>query len=210
MKAWRCMWSLVFAFLWFCMHLNIHDVFKSLVVYHLPVAWPFISHNATPLSAMVYSRVSRCICHFPSWCKSTGVTACDSVITSFSDFKLKKGDYNVRYFIYYIKNKKLIEIEKTGRENSTYEDFVNDLPENECRYGLIDLDFETKDGRLTSKMVFISWNPDTAPSTSKFIYSGSKEVIKSALAGVGIHINATDYSELDFEEAILPVVRRFA
>jgi cofilin len=142
--------------------------------------------------------------------QSTGVTACDSVISSFSDFKLKKGDYNVRYFIYYIKNKRLIEIEKTGRENSTYEDFVNDLPEHECRYGLIDLDFETKDGRPTSKMVFISWNPDTAPSTSKFIYSGSKEVIKSALAGVGIHINATDYSELDFEEAILPVVRRFA
>ena len=72
------------------------------------------------------------------------------------------------------------------------------------------MDFEAKDGRQTSKMVFISWNPDTASIRSKMIYSGSKEVIKSALAGVGIHINATDYSELDLEEAILPVVRKFA
>mmetsp|Transcript_4552 Transcript_4552/g.6737 ORF Transcript_4552/g.6737 Transcript_4552/m.6737 type:complete len:143 (-) Transcript_4552:844-1272(-) len=141
---------------------------------------------------------------------ATGVTACDAIVSSFTDFKLKRGEFNVRYFIYHIKNKKSIQIEKTGGEKSTYDDFVSDLPENDCRYGLIDLDFETKDGRPTSKMVFISWNPDTAPVMSKMIYSGSKEVIKSALAGVGIHINATDYSELDFEESILPVVRKFA
>jgi cofilin len=41
------------------------------------------------------------------------------------------------------------------------------------------------------------------------LYSGSKEALKSALIGVGIHINATDMSELDFEEAILPVVKKF-
>jgi len=97
-----------------------------------------------------------------------------------------------------------------GSIDKTYDDFVADLPEHDCRYGLIDLDFLAKDGRQTSKMVFISWNPDTAPVRSKMIYSGSKEVIKSALNGVGIHINATDYSELDLEESILPVVKKFA
>jgi len=72
-----------------------------------------------------------------------------------------------------------------GSIDKTYDDFVADLPEHDCRYGLIDLDFLAKDGRQTSKMVFISWNPDTAPVRSKMIYSGSKEVIKSALNGVG-------------------------
>jgi len=87
---------------------------------------------------------------------------------------------------------------------------VENLPENDCRYGLLDLEFESDDGRPTSKLVFITWNPDTAPIRSKMLYSGSKEAIKSALVGVGIQINATDASELDLETSILPVVKKFA
>ena len=108
------------------------------------------------------------------------------------------------------KDKKSIEIEKRGSIDKTYDDFCAELPENDCRYGLIDLEFETDDGRPTSKLVFISWNPDTASVRPKMLYSGSKEAIKSALNGVGIHINATDHSELDLETAILPTVKKFA
>jgi len=108
------------------------------------------------------------------------------------------------------KDRKSIVIEKTGDASKTYDDFCDDLPENDCRYGLIDLAFESDDGRETSKMVFISWNPDTAKIRSKMLYSGSKEAIKGALTGVGILINATDHSELDFESSILPVVKKFA
>jgi len=75
---------------------------------------------------------------------------------------------------------------------------------------LIDLEFETNDGRPTSKLVFIAWIPDTASIREKMLYSSSKEAIKSELVGVGIHINATDSSELDLEDSILPVVKKFA
>lgn len=129
---------------------------------------------------------------------------------AFNEFKLKRGEFKLRYFIYAIENKTKIVIEKKGARNATYEDFCSELPENDCRYGLIDLDFETSDGRPTSKLVFISWNPDTASVRPKMLYSGSKEAIKSVLTGVGIHINATDHSELDYETAILPTVRKFA
>ena len=101
-------------------------------------------------------------------------------------------------------------IEKQGAREKTYEDLVEELPEKDSRYVLIDLEFESADGRPTSKLVFISRNPDTASIRSKMLYSGSKEVLKSALNGVGIHINATDYSELDFETSILPTVKKFA
>jgi cofilin len=104
----------------------------------------------------------------------------------------------------------LIVIEKQGPREATYDDFVAELPDDECRYGLIDIEFESDDGRPTSKLVFISWNPDSAPIRLKMLYSGSKEALKSALTGVGIHINATDHSELDFETSILPVVKKFA
>ena len=117
--------------------------------------------------------------------------------------------YKLRYFIYEIKDKKTITIEKQGGREKTYEDFVEDLPENDCRYGVIDIAFETNDGRPTSKIVLITWNPDTAKIRPKMLYSGSKEALKSALVGVGIHINATDHSELDFEESILPAMKKF-
>jgi len=131
------------------------------------------------------------------------------VSTTFNDFLLKKGT-GYRYIIYKIANKTTIEIEKTGGSDRSYSDFVEDLPDNDCRYGLVDLEFDTDDGRTTSKMIFISWNPDTASVRPKMLYSGSKEAIKSALPGVGIHINATDYSELDLESSIIPRVKKFA
>ena len=109
-----------------------------------------------------------------------------------------------------IKDKKTIIIEKKGDRAKTYEDFCADLPADDCRYGIIDLDFETVDGRPTSKLVFITWNPDTASVRNKMLYSGSKEALKSTLNGVGIHINATDYAELDLETSILPTCRKFA
>jgi cofilin len=123
---------------------------------------------------------------------------------------LQQEPFKLRYFVYEIKDKKTIVIEKQGAREKTYEELVEELPELDCRYVLIDLEFESADGRPTSKLVFIAWNPDTASIRSKMLYSGSKEVLKSALNGVGIHINATDYSELDFETSILPTVKKFA
>eukprot|EP00985_Skeletonema_marinoi_P018147 scaffold10068_cov134-Skeletonema_marinoi.AAC.8 len=145
-----------------------------------------------------------------NYLRATGVAVSDEVSTSFQKFKLQQEPFKLRYFVYEIKDKKTIVIEKQGAREKTYEDLVEELPEKDSRYVLIDLEFESADGRPTSKLVFISWNPDTASIRSKMLYSGSKEVLKSALNGVGIHINATDYSELDFETSILPTVKKFA
>jgi cofilin len=142
--------------------------------------------------------------------QATGVVVDDEVASSFNSFKLQAAGFKLRYYVYKIENKKTIVIESSGERSKTYEDFCSCLPENECRYGLIDLEFESDDGRPTSKLVFITWNPDIGKIRDKMLYSGSKEAIKAALSGVGIHINATDQAELDFEASILPVVKKFA
>jgi len=81
------------------------------------------------------------------------------VITQFNDFKLKREPYNFRYFIYKIVDDSEIVIDSTGPQSETFEDFAAKLLQvsSECRYGLIDLDVTTKDGRPTSKLVFLSW-----------------------------------------------------
>lgn len=90
--------------------------------------------------------------------QASGVGVHDDVITQFNDFKLKREPYNFRYFIYKIVDDTEIVIESTGPNSETYEDFAAKLaPINECRYGLIDLDVTTKDGRPTSKLVFLTW-----------------------------------------------------
>lgn len=139
---------------------------------------------------------------------ATGVDVSEEVVTTFTAFKLKQGEYKLKYFIYKIEKNEIV-IDKQGALDQTYDDFVADLPENDCRYAVIDVDFETADGRSTSKIVFITWNPDCARVRPKMMYSGSKEALKSALNGCSVHINATDYAELDFTDSILPVLRRF-
>jgi cofilin len=116
----------------------------------------------------------------------------------------------LRYYVYKIEDKKTIVIESKGDVTKTYQDLCEVLPDDDCRYALVDLSFTTVDGRPTSKLVLITWNPDTANIRSKMLYSGSKEALKATLNGVGIHINATDRAELDFETSILPTCRKFA
>lgn len=147
--------------------------------------------------------------YFLIWRQSTGVEVADEVVSAFNDFKLQQGE-KLRYIIFSIENKKTIVISEKGERSKTYDDFCSALPDDDCRYGLIDLDFTTTDGRPTSKLVLITWNPDTASVRSKMLYSGSKEALKTALNGVGVHINATDRSELDFDSSVLPACQKFA
>ena len=133
------------------------------------------------------------------------------MIEAFNGFKLQKEPHKLRYFVYKISDdKKFIEIESSGARDKTYDDLVEELSPDACRYALVDLEFSTDDGRPTSKIVFITWNPDTAPVRSKMLYSSSKEALKRVLVGVDTHINATDAAELDYEESVLPAVKKFA
>ncbi|KAG6966506.1 hypothetical protein JG687_00004797 [Phytophthora cactorum] len=132
---------------------------------------------------------------------SSGVGVDDEVITQFNDFKLKRAPHDFRYFIYKIEDDSQIVIESTGPSSESYQDMADKLAQitNDCRYALVDLDLTTKDGRPTSKIVFLSWSPDTARIKSKMLYASSKEAIKRVLMGVGIHLTATDASELSLE-----------
>ncbi|CAM9933939.1 unnamed protein product [Ectocarpus sp. 8 AP-2014] len=117
----------------------------------------------------------------------------------FNAFKLHRAPHDNRYFIYKIENDAEIIVDTFGDKTKTYDDFTACLPPNECRYGVFDLDFTTRDGREANKLIFISWSPDTAKIKNKMVYAASKEAIKSALMGIGIHLQATDQGELELD-----------
>lgn len=143
---------------------------------------------------------------------ATGVTCGDEIPSSFEEFKLQKGDYKGVTFITYKMTAKLdsIVVDVVGKVGQGYEEFVESLPPNECRYAAVDIHFETVDGRQTSKLVFFTWIPDTAKIRAKMVYAASKKVLQSELTGLGIMINANDFSDLDYESYIKPEVMKYA
>ncbi|CAN0212863.1 unnamed protein product [Scytosiphon promiscuus] len=117
----------------------------------------------------------------------------------FNAFKLHRAPHDNRYFIYKIENDAEIVVDTFGDKSKTYDDFTACLPPNECRYGVFDLDYVTRDGRDANKIIFVSWSPDTAKIKNKMVYAASKEAIKSALMGIGVHVQATDQGELELD-----------
>ncbi|ETW02545.1 hypothetical protein H310_06030 [Aphanomyces invadans] len=136
---------------------------------------------------------------------SSGVGVSDAAVNTFNNFKLQAADHKFRYVTFKIENNEFV-VDKTGPREHTYEDFAKALagdltapnPVYECRHGVIDLDCTSKDGRSVAKLVFVSWSPENASIKNKMVYSSSKEALKSVCVGVGIFLNATDASELEF------------
>lgn len=132
----------------------------------------------------------------------SGVGISDEVLSSITRLKLTR---EFRYFVYEIKGMMIV-IAKNGERSMTYDDFVKELPENDCRYGLIDIEFEADDGRSTSKVVLISWVPDLASVKTRMLYTSSIAPLQHEL--IGLTIRASDPSDLDFESSILPLLKK--
>ena len=123
-----------------------------------------------------------------------GVSVNDECVAKFNDLKLKHA---ARFIIYRMNDDmSQIVVAEEGDKSKTYEDFVKQLPENDCRYAVFDFEFEVE-GNPRSKIIFVNWAPDTAKIRSKMVYAASKEAIKKRLVGISTEVQATDSSEVD-------------
>lgn len=84
--------------------------------------------------------------------QASGVQVADVCITTYQQLKLGK---KFKYILFAL-NDDLSEIvvEKTS-DAPDYEAFVEDLPKDQCRWAVYDLEFE-KDGKR-NKLCFVSW-----------------------------------------------------
>ncbi|ORX45795.1 hypothetical protein BCR36DRAFT_585551 [Piromyces finnis] len=136
---------------------------------------------------------------------SSGVGVKDECINAFQDLKLGR---KLKYIIYKISdNLKEVVVEKTGDE-SEYDDFVANLPENECRYAVYDFNYTNDEGGKRTKIVFYTWSPDTARIKMKMVYAATKEAIKKKLDGIYVEIQCTDLAEASYETVFEKVNRK--
>ena len=78
---------------------------------------------------------------------------------------------------------------KRGRE--AWAEFTSpaSMPDNECRYGVFDLDIVMDDGvheRENTKIVFINWADDNSKIKKKMVHAASKDSFRKGLDGVAV------------------------
>ncbi|KAG8772420.1 cofilin [Ceratobasidium sp. 428] len=103
------------------------------------------------------------------------------------------------------KDLKEITVHKTS-ESTDYEDFLADLPEDDCRWAVYDFAFE-KDGGKRNKLTFFIWSPDNAKIKQKMVYASSKDAIRKALVGIAAEIQGTESDEVAYETVFEKVSR---
>merc|ERR1711872_507008 len=76
-----------------------------------------------------------------------------------------------RYIIFHIQDEKTIVIESTGGRDSTYDEYLEKLPDDACRYGLYDLGFQHSaqggEDSLRKILFLMSWFQKIAKSGRK-------------------------------------------
>lgn len=73
---------------------------------------------------------------------------------------------------------------------------LSSFPPPKHRYAVFDFEFD-RDGCKKSKIVFVTWVPDTSPIRSKMLYASSKDKFKRDLDGIQVEIQGTDFSEVE-------------
>jgi len=91
-------------------------------------------------------------------------------------------------------------LEKTQKH--IHDQLIAKLPENECRWVAYDFHYLSEEKQPRSKILLISWSPDTATTKDKMAYASSKDAIKRALSINSHEIQATDLDEVAYEAAI--------
>jgi len=124
---------------------------------------------------------------------ATGITVHDQAIAKYGEFK--KQSNASKFIIFKIDAGKVV-VDGDMSEDTNYETFVQLLPSSDCRYAVYKMNYTTNDGRPQTKLVFISWAPDTAPVKSKMVYAGSKDALTRALEGIMVKVSGTDLSEV--------------
>ncbi|KAI9058115.1 recombinant Actophorin [Trametes sanguinea] len=131
---------------------------------------------------------------------ASGVGVNPECLEAYQELKLGK---KTKYIMFTLnKDNTEIVVEKKSPLTSTYDDFLADLPEGECRWAVYDFDFEKEDGGKRSKIIFYSWSPDDSKVKQKMLFASSKDALRRALVGIAAEIQGTDYSEVAHENVL--------
>ncbi|KAF9918098.1 cofilin [Lobosporangium transversale] len=133
---------------------------------------------------------------------SSGVRPNAECLSAFQELKIGK---KYKYIIYKLTGDEITVADKA--ETATYDQFLEQLPQNDCLWAVYDFDYKTSEGGDRSKIIFFSWSPDNASVKPKMLYASSKDALRRSLNGIATEIQGTDYSEVAYETVLEKVTR---
>jgi len=126
---------------------------------------------------------------------ASGVTVNEVCISTYQDLKLKK---QLKYIIYGLNDARTEVVVYKTSNISDYEEFLEDLPEDHCRWGVYDFEYDSGEGKR-NRLLFYSWSPDNSKIKEKMVYAASKDALRKSLDGIAFEIQGTDDSEVSYE-----------
>lgn len=113
-----------------------------------------------------------------------------------------------KFILYGLNDDKTQIVVKETSTDPSYDAFLDKLPENDCLYAVYDFEYQISESEgKRSKIVFITWSPDTAPIRSKMVYAASKDALRRALNGVYTDVQGTDFSEVSYEDILSKITQ---
>jgi len=136
---------------------------------------------------------------------SSGVKVDPSCIEAYNTFKLGKKDAFILFGFNEDATKIVVlkqqEKGTSGVRNAQWETFIKELPNNDVRYAVADVDYNSAEGPRT-EMVFITWAPETASIKRRMLMASSKDALKNAIVGCRTTIQACSYPDLDLRSVV--------
>ncbi|KAJ3742681.1 hypothetical protein DFH05DRAFT_231747 [Lentinula detonsa] len=137
---------------------------------------------------------------------SSGIGVHPGCLQDYQTLKLGK---KLKYIIFkFSPDFKEIVTEKTS-ESDKYEDFLSDLPEDQCRFAVYDFHFQKEGAGQRNKVCFFLWNPDAATIKSRMLTASSKEALRKSFDGIHIDIQGSDLSEVSYENVLEKASKSF-
>ncbi len=85
------------------------------------------------------------------------------------------------------------------RTEQSFEEVVNELPDNEPRYVLYDFPMKNRVGLDDTRMLFLFWMPLESSVRLRMSYAGTKKTVTSSFVGLSTQIHEDDKSKLTYE-----------
>ncbi|TMW62876.1 hypothetical protein Poli38472_005494 [Pythium oligandrum] len=120
------------------------------------------------------------------------ITPSEEVTAEFKQLKMRRKH---RFVLFRIEGAQVV-VDGVGAPTSSFNDFLNALPDSECRYAVYDHEFITGDGRKSSKLFFVTWIPQNSHPGFKMAYTHAKSTIRAVCDGC-FDVNAVIKKEVE-------------
>lgn len=131
----------------------------------------------------------------------SGIKPKEEQLKEYNELKINKTKKILIFAVNQSDNENKFETVYSAGKDFDFKTLVEILPNEDPRFVIYDFDYSTdeKPPRKTSKLLLIFWCPTACTINKKFLYASTKDSVRSAFTGIQKDIQASDFSDLDYD-----------